>query len=93
MRQVTDATAVDDTVGNGPLAKDGSAKWLGSVVPGAFAGPWTPLPRHIPARIRFVVVPAVRAGKRRGRVSGAVLVGHLLMQGGGPALLGGGSQA
>jgi hypothetical protein len=45
-------------------------EWLSSVVPGAFAGPWTPLPRHFPARIRFVVAQTVRAGKRRGTASG-----------------------
>nr|WP_275884551.1 hypothetical protein [Streptomyces sp. FXJ1.172]WEP01098.1 hypothetical protein A6P39_044590 [Streptomyces sp. FXJ1.172] len=47
-----------------------SRTWLGSVVPGAFAGPWTPLPLHFPARIRFVVAQTVRAGKRRVRVPG-----------------------
>jgi hypothetical protein len=43
--------------------------WLGCVVPGAFAGPWTPLPHHFPARIPIIVARTVRAGKRRGRVA------------------------
>lgn len=42
----------------------GNRGWFRCVVPGAFAGPWTPLPHHLPARIRFIVVQAVRAGKR-----------------------------
>lgn len=47
-------------------------RWFSSVVPGAFAGPWTPLPRRFPARIGFVVARIVRAGKRRGRACGQV---------------------